>query len=83
MQRLEKFTEKFLPFDKDLLVVRPNNMSQEDFKTIRKSQTDRLKARVKYGFMLYVATEIIEFKTTGTQTKRNYPPYKRASGRLN
>lgn len=57
-----------------IITARPETMSFDKYKTLRRKQTLRERRRRKRGDLVYIASQIIEDPITKTKHKRTYMP---------
>jgi len=61
---------------KRIITKRPENMSYEKYREVRKQQTNQLRARLKHGILVYLSSQIITEETPlgKVQRKVAYQP---------
>lgn len=66
-----------IPRDEDdiITVVRPEDMSYEEYKACLREQSKRLKKRMKHGVMIHKSSETFKDPETGRDMIRRYAPY--------
>lgn len=55
---------------KNIITKRPENMSYEKYREVRKQQTNQLRARLKHGILVYLSSQIITEETPLGKVKR-------------
>ena len=72
-----KKEEKLPSYDGEILTKRPDKMKYKEYKELVKSQSKKLKARVREGFLFYKSWEREKIVTNGHMTDmiRKYPPF--------
>lgn len=62
-----------------IITERPNGMSYEEYRKVRKQQTDQLRRRKKHGDLVYKAVELVKGNTDAdVMRKFTYPPAMKA-----
>lgn len=67
-----------IPRDEDdpIIVMRPENMSYEEYKECLREQSKRLRKRIKQGVIIHKSSEIFQDPDTGDTMMRKYrKPY--------
>ena len=61
---------------KRIITKRPENMSYEKYRKVRKQQTNQLRVRLKHGILVYLSSQIITEETPlgKVQRKVTYQP---------
>ena len=70
-----KKEEKLPSYDGEILTKRPDKMKYKEYKELVKSQSKKLKARVKEGFLFYKSWEKVVTNGHVTDMIRKYPPF--------
>lgn len=60
-----------------VITRRPEGMTQEEYRTLRREDDRKLKYRLRYGTTIYVASEM--FSENGIDMIRRFKPYRRPS----
>lgn len=73
-----KKEEKLPSYDGEILTKRPDKMKYKEYRELVKSQSKKLKARVREGFLFYKSWEWEKIGTNGRVTDmilHKYPPF--------
>lgn len=60
-----------------VITSRPEGMTQEEYRALRREADRKLKLRLRYGTIIYVASEL--FSENGIDMIRRFKPYRRPS----
>ncbi len=60
-----------------VITRRPEGMTQEEYRALRREADRKLKFRLRYGTIIYVASEL--FSENGIDMIRRFKPYRRPS----
>jgi hypothetical protein len=67
-----------VPTESEAVITRrPEGMTQEEFRALRREADRKLKSRLRYGTNIYVASEM--FSENGIDMIRRFKPYRRPS----
>ena len=70
-----KKEEKLPSYDGEILTKRPDEMKYKEYRELVKSQSKKLKDRIREGFLFYKSWEKVVTNDHITVTIHKYPPF--------